>query len=97
MRRSFDGLIALADEYIRQDPRSGACFVFFGKNRKMLKVLRWEGDGFSLWSKRLEYGCFQIPRTLSGHIELNYGELSKYLSGMSCDVKHIKIGRNEQK
>lgn len=89
MRRSFDGLAALVAEYIHQNPKSGYLFVFFGRSGKMMKVLRWEGDVFSLWSKRLERGRFQIPQTRSGHIELNYNELSKYLSDMNFNTYRI--------
>ncbi len=90
MQLSFDGLIAVVDEYIRQDSRSGACFVFFAKNRKMLKVLHWEGDGFSLWCKRLEKGRFQVPQTLSGDIILTYEELLKYLALMNWNKDLVK-------
>jgi len=58
MRRSFDGLCALARNVIRQEPTSGHLFVFFGKRRDAVKVLYWDTTGFCIWAKRLEVGTF---------------------------------------
>ena len=53
MRKSFDGLAGAVEEYIRQDPESGHAFVFFGRSRKMVKILQWQGDGFTIWMRWL--------------------------------------------
>lgn len=58
MRKSFDGLAGAVEEYIQQEPESGHAFVFFGRSRKMVKILQWQGDGFTIWMKRLESGAF---------------------------------------
>ncbi len=42
-------------------PISGDIFLFFGKNRQSVKILRWDGDGFLLYYKRLEGGSFELP------------------------------------
>ena len=49
MRKSFDGLAGAVEEYIQQEPESGHAFVFFGRSRKMVKILQWQGDG--IWSR----------------------------------------------
>ena len=41
-------------------PISGDIFLFFGKNRQSVKILRWDGDGFLLYYKRLEGGSFEL-------------------------------------
>jgi transposase len=42
------------------DPeRSG--FLFVNRRRSQLKVLYFDGDGFCVWSKRLEQGQFAVP------------------------------------
>ncbi len=45
MRRSFDGLFALVESLIGQDPFSGALFLFRSKSGNFIKVLWWDGDG----------------------------------------------------
>ena len=40
----------------------GDVFLFFGKKRDTVKLLRWDKDGFILYQKRLEIGSFELPR-----------------------------------
>ena len=44
MRKSFRGLIVLAEAVLNQDPASGHLFVFVNKRRDMLKILHWDGS-----------------------------------------------------
>jgi transposase len=54
MRKGFDGLAALAQQALQQDPFSGHLFVFRGRRGDLLKVLYWDGQGFCLFAvKRL--------------------------------------------
>ncbi len=45
MRKQFNGLWALAGEKLKEDPRSGAVFVFCNKDRDRVKMLYWDGTG----------------------------------------------------
>ena len=58
MRKSFDGLYALARHELGQDPRSGHLFVFINRRATQMKVLYWDRSGFCVWAKRLEEGRF---------------------------------------
>ena len=60
LHRSFDGLPGLVRQALGRDPLDGSLYVFFNRTLKMVKILCWEGDGYSLWSKRLERGQFNL-------------------------------------
>ena len=90
MRKSFDGLSGMVQEFLEQDPLSGHLFLFFNKRRDHAKILLWDRDGFLLVYKRLEAGTFQsldsTSRTeqLSGKagLELSVTDLTLILSGI---------------
>ena len=48
-RRSFDGLEAAVRERLREDPLSGALFVFWNRRRDRLKILSFDGTGLWIW------------------------------------------------
>lgn len=81
MRKGFDGLSGLVREGLSKDPLSGDVFIFFNKRRTHVKLLFWEGDGFSLYHKRLERGTYELPSTAS--VELRSEELMLILQGIS--------------
>lgn len=81
--RSYDGLAGAVRSALGRDPcETGSLFVFFNRRRTMVKVLQWEGDGFSIWGKRLERGRFNLPRDASGRITLEARELAAVLAGV---------------
>ena len=61
MRKSFNGLWSEASEQLKEDPFSGALFVFTNKRRDRIKVLYWDGSGVWICAKRLEKGRFTWP------------------------------------
>jgi transposase len=82
MRKGFDGLAALAQGALEQDPFSGHLFVFRGRRGDLLKVLYWDGQGFCLFAKRLERGRFIWPVTTDGVVRLTPAQLSMLLEGI---------------
>ena len=82
MRRGFDGLAALAQSALEQDPFSGHVFVFRGKRGDIIKLLWWDGQGLCLFAKRLERGRFIWPQAASGSVILSPAQLSMLLEGI---------------
>jgi transposase len=90
MRKSFDGLSGMVQEFLGQDPLSGHLFLFFNKRRDRAKILFWDRDGLLIIYKRLEAGTFQnldpTSRTeqVSGiaGLELSVTDLTLILNGI---------------
>ncbi len=82
MRRGFDGLAALVQGSLHEDPFSGHVFVFRGRKGDRIKVLWWSGDGMCMFAKRLEQGHFVWPEASSGSVHLTSAQLSMLLEGI---------------
>ncbi len=63
MRKSFDSLAALVQEWLGHDPLSGHLFVFRSRRGDRVKLLWWDRDGWTLYYRRLEEGTFRFPTT----------------------------------
>lgn len=84
MRRSFDGLAAIARDVIGEDPLSGHLFCFTNKRRTRLKVMYFDGSGLWVMAKRLEKGTFAWPSTVDGtrRVVMPHDELTALLGGL---------------
>ena len=82
MRKGFNGLAALAQDILKQDPFSGHLFVFRGRRGDLLKVIWFDGQGACLFSKRLEKGRFVWPSATTGKVTLTPAQLSMLLEGI---------------
>lgn len=82
MRKGFDGLAALVQLSLHEDPFSGQLFVFRGRRGDRVKILWWDGDGLCLFAKRLERGRFVWPRATDGTVHLTQAQLSMLLEGI---------------
>ena len=89
MRRSFDGLARMAEEYLAKQVFVGGLFVFVNKRRDRLKLLWFDGDGYCLWYKRLEEGTFQLPtvRDEQTGLTLHATDLSLILGGVDLAAR----------
>ncbi len=83
MRKGFDGLSSLAERELGRDPLSGDLFLFVSRNRRMAKVVFWDGTGLCVYSKRLEQGQFAcLWREPAGQrLRLTVNELQLFLEG----------------
>jgi len=81
MRKSFNTLGAIVTGSMNLSLLSGSGFIFINRRKTHLKMLRWEGDGFSLYFKRLEKGTFEHLTGLNEY-ELSYENLLLILHGI---------------
>ena len=87
MRKGFDGLAALVQQRLRQDPFGGAVYAFRGKRGDLVKLLWWDGQGLVLHAKRLERGRFTWPATADGVAVLTPAQLSMLLEGWTGGIR----------
>src|SRR5690554_1255674 len=102
MRNSFDGLVALVRNGIKQDPLSGDLFLFGSRRGDLIKIIWWDADGYAIYSKRLEIGTFRLPpvRFLDGEyapVEIERADLLLLLEGIDTDsVRRLKRYRRKK-
>ncbi|MDI5950350.1 IS66 family insertion sequence element accessory protein TnpB [Flavobacterium sp. LB2P84] len=82
MRKGFDGLAGLVRNYLNQNPQAGDVFVFLNKFKTHIKLLYRDGDGFTIFYKRLEQGRFDFLTNDSVSRELKKEELLLVLGGL---------------
>jgi transposase len=92
MRKSYDGLVSLVVGQLDGDPLHGDAYVFVGRDRRRLKILVWDGDGFWIYMKRLTKGRFILPhpaldRLASSVVRLDAASWGALLSGVEMTVK----------
>lgn len=88
MRRSFDGLSAHVKQVLKDDPTSGALFVFINRRRTQMKCLYYESGGYCLWGKRLEQGRFAAMNPMNGvKRSLHQTELLSLIEGLDLFIK----------
>ena len=85
MRKGIDSLCSVVRSDMGMHPLAGDVFLFFPRHRRSVKVLRWDGDGFILYHKRLERGTFEIPPfdAASGAFRMPYTTLELIMRGVS--------------
>lgn len=85
LRRGYDGLAAIVQEAMGEDPLSGSLFLFVNKRANRVKLFYWDRDGYAIWMKRLESGSFEIPVCRSEDspsVKLTASELTLILEGI---------------
>lgn len=100
MRKSFDGLSGLIQDFLETSPKGSSVFVFINKQRDKVKLLHWVGSGYLLYYKRLEEGTFELPQyEVSGAmIRLSYTQMVMLIDGISIvNIKRRKRYLSESK
>lgn len=95
MRKQINGLSVIVEEEMMLNPVSGALFLFCSRNRKLLKCIYWDKNGFCLWLKRLEKDKFPWPENPEQAEEINLNQLKMILSGINFWKAHKEIKYQE--
>lgn len=85
LRKSFNGLYAVAANVLQERPEGGGLFVFTNKRRNLIKVLNFDGTGMWVMIKRLEQGRFSWPQGVdvkNGKLKLAPEALALLLDGV---------------
>ena len=82
MRRSYDGLYAIARSAFAGDPTCGDLYVFVNRRGSQIKVLYFDRSGWCLWTKRLEAGRFIGDWSRAVTREIDCTQLKMLLEGI---------------
>ncbi len=82
MRKSYDGLQALARHAMGRDPLDGALYIFVNRRGSQIKCLYFDRSGFCIWGKRLETGKFISDWRAVHTREMDWTGLKLLLEGL---------------
>ena len=88
-RKGHDGLAALVQSALKEDPFTGTVFVFRAKRADRLKILFWDGSGLVMAYKRLEETTFAWPEIRDGVMALNRAQFEALFAGLDLSLIHI--------
>ena len=91
LRKAVNGLSAIVQTDMKEDPFSGNVFLFCNRERKLLKAVYWDKSGFWLSQKRLEKEKFPWPQDEIQARELTAEELQMLLAGIDFFIAHKEV------
>lgn len=94
MRKSFDGLYAVARAAFAQDPTGVDLYVFVNRSGSQIKVLYFDRSGWCVWAKRLEAGRFITDWSKARTHEIDCTRLKLLLEGIE-PRRHRKRYRHD--
>jgi transposase len=87
-RKQINGLSVLVEKQMKKNIFSASIFVFSSRDKKRLKVIYWDKNGFCMWLKRLEKDKFPWPDTEEDAMELTFDKFKMLLSGIDFFHAH---------
>ena len=81
-RKQIDGLAAVCEVHLGEEPLNGTLFVFRNAKRTAAKMLVWTHGGFLLLYKKLEKGRFSWPQLEAEQGTITPAELAALLEGI---------------
>jgi len=95
MRKQINGLSILVEEEMEQSSMSGSLFLFCNRDRRLIKCIYWDKNGFCMWLKRLEKARYPWPKTEQSAREININQLKMLLSGIDFWNAHKTLSYKE--
>jgi transposase len=96
MRKGFDSLSGIVIQQMQMNALSGDVFMFINKKRNQIKLLLWEGDGFSLYYKRLEQGTYELPAINENSNSINISSQQLHLILQGISLKSVRKRKRYQ-
>jgi transposase len=81
-RKQIDGLAAVCEGELGEEPLDGTLFLFTNRARNALKALVWTHGGFTLVYKKLERGRFSWPAGDQDRVRMTPAELAALMEGI---------------
>jgi transposase len=91
MRKQINGLSVMIQKELNYNPLDGNLYIFCNKNRRRLKILYWDRNGFCLWLKRLKEDKFPWPKNADECKEITVHQLEMLLDGINFFNAHKKL------
>jgi transposase len=95
MRKQANGLSIIAEEVMGKNIQSKNIFLFCSRDRKLIKCLYWDRNGFCLWQKRLERDKYPWPGSEETARHITYEQLKMLLEGIDFFKAHKVIKYEE--
>ena len=81
-RKAIDGLAAVCEVHLGEEPLDGTLYVFVNRRRNGMKMLIWTHGGFLMLYKKLEKGRFRWPPMETDRGTVTPAELAALLEGI---------------
>ena len=81
MRCGFEKLLHFARDKMKNNVNQGHLYLFFGKNRRRLKALFFDGTGLVLITKKIESGRFMHRAECGDITEITVQEFKQIFNG----------------
>ena len=91
LRKAVNGLAIIIEQQMGGEPFSGNVYLFCNREKKLLKAVWWERNGFWLNQKRLEKDKYPWPETAEEARELEVEELLMLLKGIDFFKAHKEL------
>jgi len=88
LRKAVNGLAVLVEQEMNGELFNGDVYLFCSHDRKLIKVIWWERNGFWLCQKRLEKDKYPWPENCEAAQEISSQELSMLLKGIDFFNAH---------